>query len=58
MNQFEMFKVLLEYTDKSEDPDCFDDLVLEWNEIMEKTKEWKYKVEKTYNAMKKEGLIK
>lgn len=58
MNEFEMFKALLDYADKSEDPDCFDDLELEWSEIKERTDKWRSKVKKIYNEMKEKGLIK
>jgi len=57
MNGFDMFKVLLDYTDKSEDPDCFDDLELELSEITKKAKEWESKVKKIYNKMKENHVI-
>jgi len=58
INHFEMFTKILEWVSDSEDPDRCDDLELEWQEIIKKTNEWKAKVERIYNAMKEEGLIK
>ena len=57
MNEFDMFLVILDYADKNELYDRFDDLELELSEIKRKAKEWGSKVKKIYNEMKKEGII-
>ena len=57
MNQFEMFQAILDFANENQLYDRFDDLELEWNEIVKKNKAWKSKVEKIYNELKKEGLI-
>lgn len=57
MNEFDMFKIILDYVEKNELYDHFDDLELELNEIIKKAKEWGSKIKKIYNEMKKEGVI-
>ena len=57
INGFDMFKIMLDYAEKSELYDCFDDLELELNEITKKAKEWESKVKSLYNEMKKAGVL-
>ncbi len=57
MNQFDMFRKILDYCNENQLYDNFDYLEIELNEINEKTKKWAVKVEKIYNEMKKEGII-
>ena len=57
MNEFEMFLELLDYAEKKELHDTFEELELEWQKISKKYEEWKSKVKKIYNKMKKEGVI-
>lgn len=58
MNEFDMFKVLLEYADKNELYDSFEDLELEWQNINEQNiDEWRSKVKKIYNKLKEKGLL-
>ena len=57
MNEFDMFLELLDYADKNKLYDNFEELELEWQKISKKYEEWKSKVKKIYNKMKKEGAI-
>lgn len=57
-DEFEMFKDLLDYADKSGLYDTFDDLELEWNAIFVKMSVWKDHVKTVYENLKKEGVIK
>ena len=57
MNEFDMFKALLDYANENQLYDNFDELESGWNEIVKKTKEWKSKVKKIYDEMKEKGVI-
>ena len=51
------FHKLLDYAEENKLYDNFDDLELEWNDIVKKLDKWKAKVEKNYNELKEKGVI-
>lgn len=58
MNEFDMFLALLEYADKNELYDTFEELELEWQNInKENIDKWKSKVKRIYNKLKEKEVI-
>ena len=59
MNEFDMFLALLDYANKNELYDTFEELELEWQNInKENIDKWKSKVKKIYSKLKEKGFIK
>ena len=59
MNEFDMFLALLDYANKNELYDTFEELELEWQNInKENIDKWRSKVKKIYNKLKEKGFIK
>lgn len=59
MNEFDMFLAILDYANKNELYDSFEELELEWENINKKNiDKWRTEVKRIYDKLKEKGFIK